>query len=121
MITPRHVDVMAKIILMTGSIVGYAYIMEFFIAWYSGNMYEDRAFLRSRVAGPVTDLVIQIVAERSHAAVRPYWWAYYCMMSFNVLSPQFSGSEDAAAASGWCSGLACSSTRACGSSASSSS
>ncbi len=54
-ITPRHIDVMAKIILLTGTIVGYAYIMEFFIAWYGGNMYEEHAFLRSRVAGPVTD------------------------------------------------------------------
>ncbi len=41
LITARHIDVMAKIILMTGSIVGYAYIMEFFVAWYSGNMYEE--------------------------------------------------------------------------------
>ena len=37
MITPQHVDKMAKIILLTGSIVGYAYLMELFIAWYSGN------------------------------------------------------------------------------------
>ena len=36
-ITPQHVDKMAKIILLTGSIVGYAYAMEFFVAWYSGN------------------------------------------------------------------------------------
>ena len=35
---------MAKIILLTGSIVGYAYAMEFFVAWYSGNQYEKFAF-----------------------------------------------------------------------------
>ena len=33
----RHLDNMAKIILVTGSMVGYAYLMEFFMAWYSGN------------------------------------------------------------------------------------
>ena len=37
MITPRHIDVMCKIILLTGTIVGYAYIMEFFVSWYSAQ------------------------------------------------------------------------------------
>jgi Ni/Fe-hydrogenase subunit HybB-like protein len=77
MITARHVDVMAKIILLTGSIVGYAYIMELFIAWYSGNPYEWSAFLRNRIAMP-------LFSDKP----APYWWAYYCMMSCNVLSPQ---------------------------------
>ena len=36
-ITLRHLDYMAKIMLVTGTMVGYAYAMEFFIAWYSGN------------------------------------------------------------------------------------
>ncbi|MBE7156830.1 MAG: polysulfide reductase NrfD [Rhodospirillales bacterium] len=89
MITARHIDVMAKIILMTGSIVGYAYIMEFFVAWYGGNMYEVWAFLRSRVAGPVTDLIHFVHPAFPKLPWAPYWWAYYCMMSFNVLSPQF--------------------------------
>jgi molybdopterin-containing oxidoreductase family membrane subunit len=39
-ITLKHFDSMAKILLLTGSMVGYAYIMEFFIAWYGGNPYE---------------------------------------------------------------------------------
>ena len=39
-ITMRHMDLMCKVTLATGSIVGYAYAMEFFIAWYSGNPYE---------------------------------------------------------------------------------
>ena len=47
---------MAKIILLTGTIVGYAYLMEFFIAWYSGNPYESFAFinpgLRPLLRGP---------------------------------------------------------------------
>ena len=89
MITARHIDVMAKIILMTGSIVGYAYIMEFFVAWYGGNMYEVWAFLRGRVAGPVTDLIHYVHPAFPKLPWAPYWWAYYCMMSFNVISPQF--------------------------------
>ena len=43
-ISPQHIDKMAKIILLTGSIVAYSYMMEFFIAWYSGNQYERFAF-----------------------------------------------------------------------------
>jgi hypothetical protein len=60
---------MAKIILLTGSIVAYAYAMEFFIAWYSGNQYERFAFY-NRVFGP-------------------YWWYWWVGMLFcNMLSPQ---------------------------------
>jgi Ni/Fe-hydrogenase subunit HybB-like protein len=40
-ITLRHFDYMAKIILVTGTMVGYAYATEFFTAWYSGNPYEN--------------------------------------------------------------------------------
>ncbi len=67
-ITPRHVDLMCKVTLATGSIVGYAYIMEFFIAWYSGNPYERFTFL--------------------NRAFGPYWWAYWTMFSCNVFIPQ---------------------------------
>jgi len=67
-ITVRHLDNMAKIILLTGSIVGYAYAMEFFIAWYSGNPYEQFAFV--------------------NRAFGPYAWAYWTMISCNVISPQ---------------------------------
>jgi molybdopterin-containing oxidoreductase family membrane subunit len=67
-VTIRHFENMAKIILLTGTIVGYAYAMEFFIAWYSGNPYEQFAFI-NRMTGP-------------------YWWAYWTMVSCNVLSPQ---------------------------------
>jgi Ni/Fe-hydrogenase subunit HybB-like protein len=35
LVTPKHIDNMCKIILLTGTIVGYAYLMELFIAWYS--------------------------------------------------------------------------------------
>jgi molybdopterin-containing oxidoreductase family membrane subunit len=67
-ITVRHVELMGKVILATGSIVGYAYGMEFFIAWYGGNPYELYAF-KNRAFGP-------------------YWWAYWTMVSCNVISPQ---------------------------------
>ncbi|HBN74262.1 MAG TPA: hydrogenase [Planctomycetaceae bacterium] len=68
-ITIRHLENMCKIMLATGTIVGYAYAMEFFIAWYGGNPYEQFAFV--------------------NRAFGPYWWAYWTMVSCNVISPQF--------------------------------
>ncbi|HKX46640.1 MAG TPA: NrfD/PsrC family molybdoenzyme membrane anchor subunit [Planctomycetota bacterium] len=67
-VTLRHLENMNKIILATGMMVGYAYAMEFFIAWYSGNTFEQFAFI--------------------NRATGPYWWAYWIMVSCNVLSPQ---------------------------------
>jgi Ni/Fe-hydrogenase subunit HybB-like protein len=67
-ITMKHLELMNKIMLVTGTLVGYAYSMEFFIAWYSGNEYERYAFL-NRMTGP-------------------YWWAYWTMITCNVISPQ---------------------------------
>ena len=51
LITRRHIENMAKIILVTGSMVGYAYSVEFFIAWYSGNLAEQFTFI-NRAFGP---------------------------------------------------------------------
>lgn len=67
-ITMFHIEAMNKIIIVTGSIVGVAYLTELFIAWYSGAEYEQYAFL-NRVSGP-------------------YAWAYWTMMTCNVISPQ---------------------------------
>ncbi len=67
-ITIEHVESMNKVILVTGTIVGVAYLTELFIAWYSGYVYEQFAFF-NRAAGP-------------------YWWSYFGMMFCNVLSPQ---------------------------------
>jgi Ni/Fe-hydrogenase subunit HybB-like protein len=64
----RHLENMNKVILATGMMVGYAYAMEFFIAWYGGNRYEQFAFI--------------------NRATGPYWWAYAIMVSCNVISPQ---------------------------------
>jgi len=67
-ITVGHVESMNKIIIATGSIVGLAYLTELFISWYSGVEYEH-FMLINRATGP-------------------YWWAYWIMMTANVISPQ---------------------------------
>jgi Ni/Fe-hydrogenase subunit HybB-like protein len=82
MITPQHIDKMCKIILLTGSIVGYAYAMEFFMAWYGANPYEIWVFLRNRVADPF------IFGPMFKVPAAPYWWAYWAMIGCNVLAPQ---------------------------------
>jgi molybdopterin-containing oxidoreductase family membrane subunit len=69
LITPKHIDNMAKIILLTGTIVGYAYCMEFFMAYYSANKFELQTFLLRSRFGAST-------------------WAYYFMFGFNVFAPQ---------------------------------
>jgi Ni/Fe-hydrogenase subunit HybB-like protein len=67
-ITINHLDNMNKVILLTGSMVGYAYATEFFMAWYSGNPLE------------------QFVAI--NRAFGPFAWSYWIMVSCNVLFPQ---------------------------------
>lgn len=67
-ITLHHIESMAKVIIATGGMVGMAYLTEFFVAVYSGNDYELFAFV-NRMFGP-------------------YAWAYWIMVSCNVLSPQ---------------------------------
>ncbi len=76
MITPKHIDNMCKIILLTGSIVGYAYIMELFMAFYSGNIYERAIFMLRLRDGFYTP-------------------AYWAMFSCNVIAPQLFWSK-------WC-------------------
>lgn len=68
LITVDTLEKMNKIILLTGTLVGYAYGMEFFIAWYSGNAIEQFVFI--------------------NRAFGPYAWAYWIMISCNVISPQ---------------------------------
>ncbi len=82
LITLRHLENMAKIILVTGSMVGFAYFMEFFIAWYSGNQYESDVFVYNRMMPPFLAEMFGL----SRGA--PYWWAYWIMISCNVISPQ---------------------------------
>jgi molybdopterin-containing oxidoreductase family membrane subunit len=65
-ITIQHIELMNIVIMITGSIVGVAYITELFIAWYSGVEYEQYAFL--------------------NRATGPYWWAYLMMIMFYLHS-----------------------------------
>jgi len=67
-ITMRHIDIMCKVTLATGTIVGYAYAMEFFVAWYSGNPSERFHFM--------------------NRALGPYWWGWMFMVGCNVVVPQ---------------------------------
>jgi len=80
LVTLRHLENMAKIILVTGMMVGFAYAMEFFIAWYSGNQYEADVFLYNRMMPPFF--------AGPDGRYAPYWWAYWTMIGCNVLSPQ---------------------------------
>lgn len=67
-ITLDTLEKMNKIMLLTGSMVGYGYAMEFFIAWYSGVEAESFTFI--------------------NRAFGPYAWAYWIMITCNVVSPQ---------------------------------
>jgi molybdopterin-containing oxidoreductase family membrane subunit len=67
-ITTNHLEAMAKVILLTGSLVGYAYATEFFNAWYAGNVHERFHFI--------------------NRATGPYAWCFYLMVLCNVLTPQ---------------------------------
>ncbi len=51
LITDKHLDNSAKVMMATGLIVGYSYILEAFTAWYSGNVYEQ-AVMWNRMTGP---------------------------------------------------------------------
>jgi molybdopterin-containing oxidoreductase family membrane subunit len=66
-VTLNHLDATAKVVLMTSLIVGCAYLVEFFIAWYSGNRAEQE-FFYNRVFGQ-------------------WWWAAWIMLSCNMILP----------------------------------
>ena len=68
-ITMRHLENMAKVMLATGLIVGYGYIMEFFMTFYSGNTF-DKALALNRLTGP-------------------YWTFYWALILCNIIAPQF--------------------------------
>jgi len=68
MITLHHLENMGKVLLATGLMVGYAYVVEFFIAWYGGNLYE-RYLAINRALGP-------------------YLGAFWVMIFCNVVAPQ---------------------------------
>ncbi len=68
-ITMKHLENMGKVMLATGLIVGYGYMMEVFGGWYSGNQYE--AFM---------------IHNRQMGPYRHYYWA---LMLCNIVAPQF--------------------------------
>ena len=67
-IKQEHIDAMCKITLATSMMVGFSYSCEFFIAWYSGNEWEQFTFL--------------------NRATGPFFWSWLCMVSCNVIIPQ---------------------------------
>jgi molybdopterin-containing oxidoreductase family membrane subunit len=69
LITMRHIECMAKVMLGTGLIVAYGYAMEAFMAWYSGNQVERYTFI-------------------NRAWVGGYWWTYWLLILCNILIPQ---------------------------------
>ena len=95
---------MAKIICLTGSIVGYAYLMELFMAWYSANTFEKFTFFHARF-----NLGRQRLLSMG-------------LLVHDVLQRHFAAGllvqDGAATISGLSSSSACSSTPACGSSVS---
>jgi Ni/Fe-hydrogenase subunit HybB-like protein len=68
-ITMRHLDNMSRVMLATGLVVAYGYMMETFMAWYSANTYEE-FMITNRFFGP-------------------YAWVYCSLMACNVIAPQF--------------------------------
>ena len=67
-ITLRHLDNMAKVLLATGLIVGYCYALEFFVAWYSNHHWEQFAFM--------------------NRAFGPYGWSFWMLVATNIVAPQ---------------------------------
>ncbi len=68
MITEYHFDNLAKLTLLTGTILFYAYGMEYFVAWYSGNTFEQETFWRR--------------------AFGPQWWSGWTMIICNAFVSQ---------------------------------
>jgi Ni/Fe-hydrogenase subunit HybB-like protein len=68
-VTLRHLQNMAKILLATGLIVGYGYMIEAFMSWYSGSPYE-KFMMWNRLTGP-------------------YWPVFWGLMLCNIVTPQF--------------------------------
>ena len=68
LITDRHLDYMAKVMLATGLMVAYGYFMEFFMGWYSGDTFE-----------------LFLIKNR---ALGPYWPVLWSLFLCNVLIPQ---------------------------------
>jgi molybdopterin-containing oxidoreductase family membrane subunit len=96
-ITLRHLENMAKIILVTGMMVGFAYAMEFFIAWYGGNKFESECFqnraLRPVLVGLLDDDLCNVISPQ-------VFWNKFCRQSPLVIFIVSSWSRSACGSSG---------------------
>ena len=72
-VTSRHLQNMAKVMLVTGMIVSYGYAIEFFFAWYSGNPYEIFALLENRPYGPYKYQWLALIFC-NFLAIQPLWF-----------------------------------------------
>jgi molybdopterin-containing oxidoreductase family membrane subunit len=72
-ITMKHMDTMGKVMLVTGLIVGYGYVVEIFTAWYSGNIYEWY-MVRNRIFGPYRWIWMSLILCNV-LAIQPLWFA----------------------------------------------
>lgn len=70
-ITQNHIEYMNIIILVTGGIVGVAYMTEFFMGWYSGSDFENYTYMSWG------------------AATGNYAWAWWILIACNIVAPQF--------------------------------
>ena len=68
-VTVDHFENLSKLLLLTGMIVAYAYVIEFFMAWYSSNPFEQQSFW--------------------NRAFGDYWWATWTMITCNGFLPIF--------------------------------
>ncbi len=88
-ITARHLDNMGKLLLAMGWLLTYCYIVETFVAWYGGDLYERYTYLAARPLGP-------------------YAWLFWAMLAANVVTPQLFWSARLRTSPGalWLGGLA---------------
>ena len=73
LITERHLNNMANVMLATGMMVAYGYVMEAFMSWYSGDIFEQYMM--------------------TNRAFGPYGWIFWALMLLNVLIPQLLWSQ----------------------------
>ena len=71
-ITEKHIDNMCKITLLMALCIGYIYLIEYFVAYYSGNPFEWWL----------------VFYNRTTPSGAPYWWGFWIMVSFNSIIPQ---------------------------------
>jgi molybdopterin-containing oxidoreductase family membrane subunit len=73
-VTERHIDVLARVMLASGLVVAYSYLIESFMAWYSGNLYEQYMLL-NRMFGPYAALY-WVLLFCNVLAVQPLWFKW---------------------------------------------